>query len=126
MSAYKVLLFQDRFASLVASGSKRHTIRLPRKRPIRVGHTLSLRQWSGKAYRSKQIELLETKCIAIDQVVMTNSGLYIGGIEQDQEAWDAMAKTDGFESIEDMVQWFVKEHRMDQQPFVGELIRWKA
>lgn len=59
----KVLLFQPRFANLVAAGTKRQTIRPTRKIPIVRGDDLSLRQWQGLPYRSKQVELARGLCL---------------------------------------------------------------
>ena len=49
-----VLMCQAQFAPMVESGDKRRTIRPRRKRPVKMGDHVSLRQWTGKPYRSKQ------------------------------------------------------------------------
>ena len=59
-----VIMFKPQFVPLVENGSKRQTIRPPRKRPIKVGDKLSLRCWEGVAYRSATRTIKETKCTA--------------------------------------------------------------
>lgn len=81
-----VVLFQRRFAPLVESGAKLQTIRLPRKRTIHAGDTLSLRTWTGAPYRSKQRPLRTATCTAVRPIVIDSY-------------WndDETARADGFE-----------------------------
>ena len=111
-----VILFQPRFHDAVRSGTKRQTIRLPRKRPIRPGDPLSLRAWSGKPYRSKQTILGFGVCMAADQITID---LYFDD--------DAEAKRDGFDDAREMIDWFIDNHGMPTptQPFVGTRIVWR-
>jgi uncharacterized protein YqfB (UPF0267 family) len=58
----RTIMFQPRFARLVESGAKTQTIRVKSKakhpRPLpKPGDFLSLREWEGKPYRSKQRKL---------------------------------------------------------------------
>lgn len=123
----KVIMFQPRFAALVMSGAKRQTIRPRRRHQIQVGDTLSLREWIGKPYRSKQREIRTAVCSNVSEIRITEpigltQGLAIGhwiiaiGIARDQ-----FARADGFESFSEMLEWFSKTHGL---PFTGVLIEW--
>ena len=87
----RILMFQPRFHDAVAAGEKTQTIRPPRKRPIRVGDSLSLRAWTGAAYRSPQCELRRATCVAASRVV-------IGADFAD----DGEARRDGFGDAAEM------------------------
>lgn len=110
-----VLMFQPAFHEAVTTGAKRQTIRPPRKRPIRPGERLSLRAWTGTPYRSPQRVLREARCQGVERVV-------IDFCFDD----DAEALRDGFESAEDMRDWFIDHHALPTpiEPFVGERISW--
>lgn len=121
-----VLTFQPRFAPLVESGRKLHTIRGERKKPIKPGDLLSLRQWTGRPYMSPQRLLRQpTPCIAVTpiRVSWTDTGrpilLDVDILTPDQAT--ALAIGDGFASSADMVAWFERTHGL---PFHGVLIRW--
>jgi hypothetical protein len=120
----KVLMFQRRFAAAVINGAKCQTIRPPRKRPIVAGDSLSLRQWSGTAYRSPQSALRSATCVGTDQVEVKPTCLIIAGrrFMAGSAAAEAFASADGFYSYADMVQWFDRAHGL---PFKGILIRWR-
>jgi len=104
------LLFSPRFAPSVQAGTKRQTIRRPRKRPIRPGDQLSLRAWTGAPYRSKQRVLGVGVCQAVQPVT-------IGADFAD----DAEARRDGFTDAGDLRQWFEATHGL---PFHGLRICW--
>lgn len=119
-----VIMFQDRFAELVLSGAKRQTVRRVRKRPIKPGDSLSLRKWSGAAYRTKQIPLKEAVCVSVNNVRIDKGKIQVLCSSENPSRivdLDSFAKADGFESWEDMVNWFDKTHGL---PFEGILIRW--
>jgi hypothetical protein len=44
-----ILIFPPRFHAAIIGGTKTHTVRAPRARPVRVGDTLSLRPWIAAA-----------------------------------------------------------------------------
>ena len=106
-----VLMFQPQFHQAVERGQKRQTIRPPRKRPVKVGDTLSLRTWSGAPYRSPQRELLRATCTAVDRIT----------IDADF-ADDAEAMRDGFADAAEMRSWFARVHGI---PFSGDRIAWE-
>jgi len=123
-----VIMFQGRFAPLVVAGTKTQTIRQPRKRPVKVGDRLSLRQWSGAAYRSPQVVLRETVCIGVGRIIIRDSGItrvnIFGSWEHVRYNFiDTFAIADGFSDWEDMANWFRKAHGL---PFEGVLIRWQV
>jgi len=120
----RVLMFQDRFAGKVRDGSKPHTMRGQAR--CKPGDVLSLRRWTGKPYRSKQ-ELLRTEtCIGVETIHMENVpgrgfAVWENGHGQTQELIERLASDDGFDSAEDMAEWFIDTHGL---PWDGFLIRW--
>lgn len=66
-----VIMFQPWLARKVEDGSKLTTIRGNRKRPIKVGDTLSLREWTGKPYRSKIRVIRTVICSKVERIEMT-------------------------------------------------------
>jgi len=114
----RVILFQERFAPLVAAGTKRQTIRKTAR--CKAGDSLSLRRWSGKAYRSKQ-ELLRTAvCTAVKPVRIAFHDAYVCGVKEDGQH---LAALDGFNDWAEMRDWFEAVHGL---PFSGWLIEWDA
>lgn len=129
-----VRLFKPRFARLVESGEKTQTIRPLPKRIPRRGDTLSLREWTGKPYRSKQRVLLETRLEEIKVCIIDNHGIMMqprSGCLPDKhgaphlslggEQADRFARTDGFTDWNEMRDWFRAEHGL---PFVGVVLYW--
>lgn len=125
-----VLMFKDRFGELIRSGQKTSTIRAL-KRPIKPGEILSLREWSGKPYRSKMRRLItdtpaktvEPFCIA--QCGGGNSVFYpwVLGAKFDLplEARNKIAIADGFKDEAVMFAWLARNYGF---PFFGTLITW--
>lgn len=120
----RVYMFKPRFAPLVKSGAKRHTVRPRRKRPTCVGDQVSLREWAGLPYRSKQVVLRESVCCMKAAPFEINEdglffvdGMYMG------KAWsENFARGDGFRDKAEMVEWFRGEHGL---PFRdGEIVYW--
>lgn len=123
------LNFQARFASLVAQGIKRQTIRATRKRPIRVGDTLYL--YTGM--RTKQCQKLKTANCTMAAGFRITDGDYSGfpavriidGFTsitlKSLDQLNALAMRDGFADFNEMKAWFNDTHGL---PFVGQLIRW--
>jgi hypothetical protein len=68
---------------------------------------LSLRQWSGKPYRSKQVEFLQLEKIGVQKLVLdVNLGWFIDDYDSDVTVM-CMAKNDGL-SLDDFKKWFGK------------------
>jgi hypothetical protein len=118
-------MFQARFVGMVESGKKRQTIRRARQRPIRVGDRLSLRAWSDKPYRSKQIVLREATCSRVSTIEIDETFqeivFVVDGQRLQQEQWARLARDDGFACTTDMLDWFRDVHGL---PFRGVLISW--
>jgi hypothetical protein len=114
----RVILFQERFAPLVAAGSKRQTIRKTAR--CKVGDWVSLRRWTGKAYRSKQEVLRTDVCTAVMPVRIEWHAAYVGVV---QVPGRDLAVQDGFKDWAEMRAWFEAVHGL---PFLGWLIEWSG
>ncbi len=125
-----VRMFKPKFAALVESGAKTQTVRPTPKRMPRAGDTISLREWEGKPYRSKQRVLREA-------VITRVAALYLHYSEIDGMCWweieignrrlDSLeaidfAAADGFSGgVQEMARWFQETHGL---PFKGIVIYW--
>lgn len=123
-----VFMFQPQFAPRVLDGSKTTTIRAPRKRAVKIGDILDLRQWSGRPYASKQVKLRTAECVETSTITIKRSSIifrkFSVGVELNgDELLDIIAEDDGFESWRLMRAWFEKTHGL---PFTGTLYRWKT
>jgi hypothetical protein len=112
------LNYARRFAADVKSGKKRQTIRAIRKRPFRIGDTLY--HWVDQRQPTRQ-SLGTHKCrMAVDIKIwplMCSVGKRnLWGSEAEE-----LAIADGFDSFDDMAQWFDKVYGL---PFCGQLIMW--
>jgi hypothetical protein len=121
-----VLMFKDQFAELVSDGLKKQTIRPLRKRPIKPGQPLSLRKWSGAAYRSPQVTLHDSICTKVSTIFMDESfhefTFVVDGERLNQEQYAKLARADGFHCTTDMLNWFRASHGL---PFDGVMIHWE-
>jgi uncharacterized protein YqfB (UPF0267 family) len=119
----RVILFQSRFAPMVQSGKKTQTIR--KKARCQPGDQLSLRQWSGRPYRSKQEELKAVVCTSVSTVSIGHgsegTGMSINGEELNFHGRHLLAQLDGFMNAIEMRDWFREVHGL---PFEGEIIQW--
>jgi hypothetical protein len=114
----RVMLFNERFAEAVRLGLKRHSIR---QRPmVKPGDQVSLRMWSGRAYRSKQTELCKVVVVAVVPIIIEQDALRFNGVEVSMPR--GLALEDGFASWADMRDYFAREYGL---PFHGWLIRWR-
>lgn len=117
-----VLMFQPWKARKVESGESRQTVRPERKNPILPGDDLSLREWTGKPYRSKQKVLREEICHSTRPVeIDVGAALYIGGNLCSEAMRNLFAREDGFDDYNAMLAWFEKNHSL---PFTGVCIKW--
>ncbi len=119
-----VLTFEPQFCPLVIDGSKDRTIRVPRKRPIKVRDRLSLRRWTGRPYMSKQEVLIEAVCIEVTTVYLNQDlTVIVAGETLSRCDASAFAKADGFpDGRLAMFDWFATTHGL---PFMGTMIRWR-
>lgn len=115
--------FKAQFASLIASGQKRQTIRaLGKRRPPRVGEKLQL--YTG--LRTKQARKLldpDPLCSAVRSISINYGAVTIEGRRLSAKQVFELAQLDGFNSIDDFLMFFKKTHG-DQ--FEGVLIEWEV
>lgn len=116
-----VIMFQPRFAPMVADGSKQQTVRPPRKRPIKVGDKVSLRKWAARPYGSPQIVLRESVCAGTAPIMIAQDGIVLDGVAILGQDLDRFAVADGFRDWNDLLAWFSDTHAL---PLHGILIRW--
>jgi len=120
---HHVVMFQPRFARKVEAGTKLQTIRLPRKVPVKPGDWLSLREWTGKPYRSKQRIIREVTCKKTSILHLDWSDVMIldgQPLNSNLQQW--FAQNDGFKSADEMRQWFAATHTL---PFDGVVFFWQ-
>jgi len=118
-----VRMFKPQFAPMVESGQKCQTIRPTPKRMPKPGDTISLRTWTGKPYRSKQRVLRESAITEVEPVSISSTGIKISGQPLlGCVLWD-FARADGFNTPQDMIDWFNFTHGL---PFSGIVIYWKV
>lgn len=123
--------YKARFAAMVASGEKPHTIRSPRAHPIKVGDVLQ--HYTGM--RTKQCRRLcePTVCTAVTGITIFASHRVVilaAGSQRypreisvalDCHTTEALAKADGFADAAEFFAWFGETHG---PVFEGFLIEW--
>jgi uncharacterized protein YqfB (UPF0267 family) len=122
----KTILFRHRFQRPILNGTKTQTIRRPRKRPLKAGEVVSLREWQTLPYRSPQIEIGTARIYQISHVVLDLvreemrvelDGVNLGELGQ----LESFAIADGFRDVRDMARhWAVHKGF----PFVGVCYHW--
>jgi hypothetical protein len=112
-------MFQERFADLVETNLKPHTVRLTAL--CKPGDVLSLRKWTGKPYRSKQKLLRLVICRNVRTIEIGEDYLAINGPRYNQAFRDVFSRKDGFQNWHDLTEWFKRTHGL---PFKGVLIEW--
>ncbi len=126
-----VVMFKPEFEAPTVVGTKRHTIRPPRKRQIPTGATLSLRVWTGLPYRTPQREFLRVPFDRSDEITIHSDFVVITRREgtdievlrlASPASLHALAQADGFWGWIAMRDWFAGTHGL---PFTGCLIHWK-
>lgn len=111
--------FQERFVPFIASGAKTHTIRAPRRHPDVAGSFLYL--YTGLRRKGAKLLLIAT-CTRVQQITITAfTNVMIDGQRLDDDECEALARSDGFVSFDDMMQFW--EGRL---PFHGQVIHWEA
>jgi hypothetical protein len=122
-----VLMYEPRFADMVLTGAKRQTVRPIGKRFAKrlpqVGDVLSHRRWTGTAYRSPQIEIVDpVQATAVKSVVFD----FCGPLELDRQKLYGMdmvefARRDGFATWDEFLKYISTAYGL---PFSGVVIRW--
>jgi hypothetical protein len=109
----------------VCSPLKFHTIRSGSR--WKAGEMASLRVWSDKPYRSKQIEFAQVEIVKVWEIEITivngAIGIKINGVSVKGLAGPGIAKNDGLEWI-DFVNWFNIHPKKKHQVFTGQIISW--
>ncbi len=89
----------------------------------KVGDRISLREWKGKPYRSKQRVLREAIISDVQSIWISDGGILIGKMDTLTVAQEwSFAQADGFNTPKDMLEWFNFTHGL---PFKGIVIHWK-
>ena len=109
------------FKDKILSGAKRHTIRAPRKIPIKVGDKLYM-WWKSRSPKEKE-KLGESTCIRITPITITELGASCEDIGVKCHCLDLFAQCDGFDNWQQMIEFFDKTHGL---PFTGVLIEWDS
>jgi hypothetical protein len=123
-----VFTFQNRFEAPILAGVKDCTIRAPRRdgRPrAREGETLSLRVWTGAAYRSKQREFAQRVLKFTFPVRVSKDGIERLDLVPRFARLDRrrMARSLGFENWREARAWYAAGHGL---PFEGVLVHFPA
>lgn len=114
-----VRMFKEQFAEKVKNGDKCQTCRpFPARLPLE-GMKISLRKWSGKPYRSKQVVLRESRVTRVATFEIKKTGIIVAGYA---EPMDDFARADGFADFFEMRDWFQAQHGL---PFYGIVIYWQ-
>lgn len=115
-----LLGFKDEFVDKILRGEKQHTIRAPRKIPIRKGEILHLYK------RPRQIGmklLFRSPCVRIEDILIGEYGEIwmggVGGVMLTESECDALATKDGFKDFTAMLDFW-----QDRLPFHGQIIYW--
>lgn len=103
---------QTGFADAFLSGRKIHTIRENKEGYYKDGDIVSVRQWSGKPYASKQVVLRDGICVSVLPIIIdfNDSNLSIRvrpslGASFSFVDPSTVAENDGL-SLDDFVAWF--------------------
>lgn len=115
--------FQLRFVDSILNGTKRHTIRpTPARRPV-VGEDFVGYYWTGKPYLSPQQTFFKSTVAHVATIRISASyWITVDGELYDVSRMRRLGIEDGFESIKELLAWFVQNHGL---PFQGILIEWK-
>lgn len=121
--SHHVKTFMPKFWEAVRTGTKTQTVRPTPKRQVHAGDTISLRYWTEKPYRSKQGILAEAVVTAAVPIFISSTDIHlgVGKFWKFPDVQD-FAKADGFQSWEEMRDWFQSTHSL---PFDGVLIQWE-
>lgn len=117
MPAYN---FKAQFAEAVANGSKRQTLRPPRRRATKPGDTLYL--YTGM--RTKACRRLRDPegCISVQPVTICPDGsITLAGVDLTAHERTLLAQADGFSTYDDFFTFFYHQYGL---PVDLELIKW--
>jgi hypothetical protein len=113
------------FLEAVKQGKKKHTIRGNYtywdkivKQVNESKAVLSVRQWTGKPYYSSPVEVFQVHKITIEPVHFEKPSkanprkvafITIAGVKKTGVEFDKVARNDGFDLVEDFLDWFPYE-----------------
>lgn len=108
---------------MVIDGSrvKHHTIRAGAR--FSPGETISLRVWSDKPYRSKQIEFAQVEVKKVWKFEIIEDGYFLDGKVLSYDQLKEVAKNDGLEA-DDFECWFAYHPKKQGSYFTGQIISW--
>lgn len=117
----KYLMTEKRFEFLILEGKKSQTVRKSCR--FKVGEVISLRQWTGLPYRSKQKKICWVSIRSIQKCRVSPLCVSVmdKGLPPTIVKLDAFAQADGFLNPFDMICWLARTHAL---PFDGFLIKW--
>lgn len=111
------------FRDEILAGRKIHTIRenadwwMEVAEKVNAGKkVLSIREWSGKPYASKQTEITQFTKIGVQKVQWVGTDVVIGPHEYNITIFEDMAANDGLQ-IKDFLNWFKYP-----EPFTGVIL----
>lgn len=111
--------FQERFVPAILDGTKRHTIRAPRKHPDVPGNTLHL--YAGLRRKGARL-LMRATCTAVVEIRIGDHGtIYLDGRPLSEDEREELARRDGFADLADMLEYWRRGERL---PFRGHMIFW--
>ena len=118
------LSFHAGFVDKIKRGEKCQTVRAERKRPIVAGDKLRL--FTGMRTKNCQF-IKDVICTSVQPVYfslfMVNT-LFIDGRFIDRAGTEEFARKDGFESPQQMFDYFSKSKKKGETGFSGIVIRW--
>jgi hypothetical protein len=116
--------FQKRFEPFILDGRKTHTIRATRSNPDKPGNTLHL--YTGLRQKGARL-LMRVPCVKLEEIEIkdgafgdeNHASISIDGHKLARDEREALARRDGFESAEEMIQFW-----RGRLPFKGHIIHW--
>lgn len=116
-----LLNFQKRFADLVESEQKTHTIRAKRKRRPKVGEWCHC--YTGLRQKGARV-LGRFQCVKIQDIEiddLPHPEIRIDGQTLELDECELLARRDGFESLAEMMEFW-----SGRLPFSGDIIHWNT
>jgi hypothetical protein len=117
--------FQPRFVPKILSGEKTHTIRSIRRFPDQPGDLMHL--YTGLRHKGAR-RLMCVPCVKVEEIEIKDgiffdekhASVTIDGVNLDRSECELLARRDGFDSFEQMIQFW-----RGRLPFRGHIIHWR-
>lgn len=109
---------------------KHHTIRAGSR--LKTSDMVSLRVWSDKPYRSKQVEFAQVEVKNVwpfglhqvgNEILWKLPGVGSGAMNSLSKGLEIIATNDGL-SVDDFISWFAIYHKKSGERFEGQIISW--